>query len=509
MALTFLQKLFPHSALRREVSRKQLEVLQGRSYDAGTPTDFRKPVGADGSPQTNTATGGEALRKYARNLDENHDLAIGVLDALVNNVIGTGLPIQPMIRNLDGSLNNDINQRMAYILADWSRRPVADGITSFVEAQRLLCRSWLRDGEVLINKIKGNSPGFRHRGAVPLSIELLESDYLPYLLNATTPKLIVQGVEMTGFYAPTAYYLAKVHPGDMWQQGFGSNQPNDYKRIEAEKIIHLKFTRRINQVRGVSILHGVIRRLEDIKDYEESERIAARVAAAFSAFIKKSPEAATVRDADTGKRQLEMSPGMIFDNLLPGEEIGTIDSNRPNPEVNNFIMGQMKRVSTGTMTNYSTISRDYNGSYSSQRQSMVEAKPGYDALRKYVADTLAHPIYADLVEMAVLSGALRLPAGIDRDTLADAEISNVPMPWIDPKKEVEADNLAVQGGLTSISQVIRGRGGDPLTVAKQRETDRELFEDVAQSAINTEPEADEKEGEDDEESKETEPGAEA
>ena len=36
------------------------------------------------------------LRKACRDLDENHDLAIGVLDDLVNWVVGTGLTIEPM-----------------------------------------------------------------------------------------------------------------------------------------------------------------------------------------------------------------------------------------------------------------------------------------------------------------------------------------------------------------------------------------------------------------------------
>ena len=35
------------------------------------------------------------------------------------------------------------------------------------------------------------------------------------------------------------------------------------------------------------MLHGVIIRLADLKDYEESERVAARIAAAFTMYIKK------------------------------------------------------------------------------------------------------------------------------------------------------------------------------------------------------------------------------
>ena len=45
------------------------------------------------------------------------------------------------------------------------------------------------------------------------------------------------------------------------------------------------------------------------------------------------------------------------------------------------------------------------------------------------------------------------------------------LPWVDPKKEIEADKLAVEAGFKSRPQVIRERGGDPAAVDKEREND--------------------------------------
>ena len=59
------------------------------------------------------------------------------------------------------------------------------------------------------------------------------------------------------------------------------------KTVPAEICSHLAFKKRLHQLRGVSMLHGVIVRLADLKDYEESERVAARIAAAFTMYIKK------------------------------------------------------------------------------------------------------------------------------------------------------------------------------------------------------------------------------
>lgn len=46
-------------------------------------------------------------------------------------------------------------------------------------------------------------------------------------------------------------------------------------------MLHLAMRKRSHQLRGIARLHGVITRLADIKDYEESERVAARIVAAL------------------------------------------------------------------------------------------------------------------------------------------------------------------------------------------------------------------------------------
>lgn len=61
----------------------------------------------------------------------------------------------------------------------------------------------------------------------------------------------------------------------------------DVKRYPAEKIIHLKTADRIAQTRGVSIFASVMTRMEDIKDYELSERLAAKVAASICAYVRR------------------------------------------------------------------------------------------------------------------------------------------------------------------------------------------------------------------------------
>src|SRR6185369_6036248 len=132
------------------------------------------------------------------------------------------------------------------------------------------------------------------------------------------------------------YWTLLYPPADILSPG-SSILPSSIKRIPAERMLHAKMIDRIRQVRGVSVFATVLQRLDDLKDYEESERIAAKVAASMAAFIKKGLPEDYDKDysketgTPEGMRDIKFRPGKVFDDLRPGEDIGTIDTKRPNP----------------------------------------------------------------------------------------------------------------------------------------------------------------------------------
>jgi capsid protein len=90
-------------------------------------------------------------------------------------------------------------------------------------------------------------------------------------------------------------------------------------------------------------------RLSALKEYEDSELVAARIAAALGMYIKKG-DGQSYEDAPTAKdgdRDLLIQPGMLYDDLRPGEEIGMIKSDRPNTNLESFRNGQLRAVSAG------------------------------------------------------------------------------------------------------------------------------------------------------------------
>lgn len=469
---TVLERYFPGLALRRMKARIWLEQAK-RVYDAAKGSSYRVGPTDRRSADAVMEHAGTRMRQWARHLDENHDLSIGVLDVLVNNVVGTGIAIEPMVRDNAGDPAEAVNAGIRRLLKEWAARPEVTGELPFGEAQRLLCRAWLRDGEALVQHVLGSR--FRHYSEVPYSIELVEADLMPFE-PVTGRADVIHGVQKNAWGQPLGYWLYKKHPGNAALGRPLSLSPRDLRRVPAENMIHLKFTRRFRQTRGVSIFHGVITRLADLKDYEESERIAARVAASLTAFIKKGTDFSGEAAAATGDRSFEMKAGYIFDNLREGEDVGTIKSERPNPGLGDFVKANQRGLAAGTGTAYSAVAKDYDGTYSAQRQEMVEQQAAYGKLQDYFIAIFVRRIYREFLTAAVAAGLVDIRRGVDPATLFDADMRPPGMPWIDPKKEAEADILGINARLTSRTQVIRKRGGDPDVVEQQiieeRERDR-------------------------------------
>ena len=95
--------------------------------------------------------------------------------------------------------------------------------------------------------------------SVPFSLELLEADFVPMNLNSTSGQQIRQGIIVNNWGRPTGYRVYKFHPANMTR--FSA----ELKTVAAENMLHSRSEKRLHQLRGVSLLHGVIRRLGDIK----------------------------------------------------------------------------------------------------------------------------------------------------------------------------------------------------------------------------------------------------
>lgn len=466
-----ISKVSPKWALHREAARQSFEAIKG--YEAAKPSRTHKAnKEARGANQAVFAAG-KSLREQARWLDENHDLSIGILDRMEERVVGAqGIVIEPQPRDRDGNILDDLANELQRRFGNWSLKPDVTGRYSRPELERLVLRTALRDGEVFGQHVLGKVPKLIHPNeqGTPYSIEALEPDFIPYDLNKVA-KRIRQGLEVNGWGQVVNYHVLLDHPAD--QKGFR----HQTKPVAKSKMLHLGLFKRLHQLRGVSLFHGIMTRLADIKDYEESERVAARISAAL-AFVIKRGAGDMFDPTKTTTSGIQFGPGMTTE-LQPGEDIDTLESKRPNVHLVDFRNGQLKAAAAGTRGSYSSIARDYKGSYSSQRQELVEQDESNRIMQQWFSAGWSRPVYRNWLTMEQLNKVdpLVLPAELDINTLYDAVYYGPTMPWIDPRKEAEGWEMMIAGNAATEAEWARARGRNPAEVKRQRKREVEYNRD--------------------------------
>lgn len=459
----------PRAAYRRVQARHALDV-QSR-YEAARPGRQRPTIHDYASGNVNVQMDARQLRSMARHMDQNHDLFRGANNVMTRNIVGPdGIAVEPRPRLPNGDVDTDLASQLLDLWRDWTRRPEVTFAWGWAGVCRLACRSWIRDGEMFSQVLAGRIRSLDHQTAVPLSLELLESDLVP--LDYDRPQdNIRQGVEVNGWGRKLAYWAYREHPGDTYM-ALGSLYPQ-VKRVSADRMLHPYMTDRISQLRGVSLFASIITRLLDVKDYEESERVAAKVAASMAGYIKKGTYDDYGAWLEAGgkvkeNREMRFRSGMIFDDLMPGEEVGTIGSNRPSDKLTEFRASQLRAAASGADVSYSAMSRDYNGTYSAQRQELVEQWSAYAVLRDQFVSQFVQPVWERFVFTAAAAQLIRMPRQAELASLTAAEFRGPAMPWIDPIKEARAQEILRDAGFKSDQQVIRERGGDPRDVWRQQ-----------------------------------------
>lgn len=486
---TVILNLFPGWAAKRAEHRKKY-----RKYEAVQTTHQRNPKRDSRSADGTNDGAVKGLREQARYLEENYDLAKGAINAVVNNVVGPQLLPEPKVREKNGRDAKKINKVISELWADWSKSPEVTGELNFNEVARLVCRAWVRDGECFAKHIMGAPKGLVLASAVPYTIELIESDFCPMSLD-DKDKNIVQGIEKDSWGKPVRFHFFDEHPGDAYFYSLKT------QAVDASIVSHIKHTTRFRQTRGVSAFAPVFTRLYDVKDYEESERIAARLTAAIGLAFVNDGDGATPfdnnEDADGVRHYDGFEPGMVFDNLPHGVRPEIIESKRPNSLAIPFREAMLKAVASGFGVSYSTIAKDYSGTFSSQRQELVESYQSYRVMRNAFVSMFVQPVYERFIQMCLVQGLIVPNVRTDMTSIFDVHFEGSQMPWIDPLKEANANIALVEAKLKTRAQVLREMGMNPDQVMQQLEKEAEM--EFLQPKESPQPEEDDPENEDEKE----------
>lgn len=462
----------PTWALNRARSKMAWRALN--DYESDRDDRLKRTRRQGASPDQRNQRSAVKMREESRWLEETHDIAKGTLDVLEANIIGAGIFPEPQIKHTDGTLAVELNDQLRLLFDEWMHSPEVTGQFDYGATQSLMVRAWFRDGEIFAQHLIGDIPTLDHQTQTPYSLEMLEADFVPYDLQ-DDKKGIFQGIEMNAWGRPRAYHVYKQHPGDgaASVRGWGL----DTKRVPAERVMHLKRTTRFHATRGLSEFATVLSRFGDLKEIDESERVAARVAAAMTAYIKKGTPDMYDKDlhASTGVAQaarlIEISPGMVFDDLKIGEDVGIIQNNRPNNNLIQFRNSQLASVAAGTSTSAAAISKNYEGSYSSKRQELVDQYAIYRRLSGIFIMRACQPVWDNFITANIAARLIKITGDIDKKTIYDVQHTPPAMPWIDPVKEAAANDLLERRRFKSRTAIIREMRQNPDQVNREIERD--------------------------------------
>jgi capsid protein len=109
----------PAAGVRRHQARKVLAY-----YEAAKQNSQHKSRRDTGSANDSILRAGASLRQQARHFEQNYDLALGVLNTMVANIIGpSGIGIEPQPRRADGSIDDALARQILDLWRDWTMRP--------------------------------------------------------------------------------------------------------------------------------------------------------------------------------------------------------------------------------------------------------------------------------------------------------------------------------------------------------------------------------------------------
>lgn len=421
------------------------------------------------------------LRNRSRQLCRDNEYAKNAKRTVMLNVVGQGINMQAQIKKRRGEAFDDkTNDAIETAWKRWcgANRCHTAGKLSWVRLQQLIIQGVFESGEILVRIVRqkfGDS-------TVPFALELIESDQIVDSWNGRIGESgneIRMGVEIDQWQRPVAYWLYPRHPGD--NLAAATLASANYVRVPAEEIRHIALFERPYQTRGVPWMHATLVKLRHMGGYEEAEIVAARASAAIMGF-RQRPEVDIpgdgADDADAvvdGERVTDMSPGVIMD-LAPGETFTGFNPSRPNAALEPFMRFMLRSVAAGVGVSYESLSRDYSQSnYSSSRLALLDDRDLWRTLQQWLIESLCQPVFEAWLEMAVLSGAVNLPAYETTPEIYQA-IRWAPRgwKWVDPMKEGGAAKSDVRSGFTTLTDVLAEQGEDIEEFFKRRQQEIKL-----------------------------------
>ncbi len=461
-----LRRLFRHSAIA-------MSSWTGQSGLTSTFSGGKYP-GALGYP-SGWNLDHEKLRRRSRIAYWESVHGRALIGRLVDNTVNTGLKLESApiweICWLKASEEEKRvwirNTESRYHLWANSKEPSASGRMTLYQLETFEFLNRLRDGETFL-RLHYSSDNSRMN---PLYVQFFQPDqiYTPgssEMLKAAKLRgnKIVDGIEISKTGEEIAYYVHDEETGKptrVIRKG-----PKSGKLF----MIHSPLIDSVGQVRGIPILANMIHELQKLTDADVAEIESMIINACIAAYIEPSEGKASSRPFDgirlrnTGAELFESTqinppttgvihkPGLIIQNLGPGEKISEIDTKRPSANRDTFVKSIKSGLSASIGIPDECVEMSFNQNYSASRATLILFWNDIAIYRVNIGADILNPLLEAWMGGEIESNrikALGWKTAVTRRAWLNCSWTGISKPSIDPLKEVKAVQLRTGLGHTT------------------------------------------------------------
>ena len=435
--------------------------------------------------------------------------AAAVNDWAGRSIVGTyrrhvvGIGITPMSAACDPVTGKEtevfrkFNQRIDRLYKHWGHRPRlcdVERVKSISEIDGLAVSDFATVGEAFC--LHTFTP---RRGQVGMAIQMFESEQLDWTITANRDNgnAVRGGIEIDARGVAVAFWLfTEGHPLDGF--GFDRTGRTASTRIPADRVYHVIRQERVRQTHGLSQFAAVLNDIYQLKNYKESEAVGKRLDACiglkvryeqwanqegqptpFSGLGTTPPTGGATTDA-RGNTKVRFEPGMVVDAGY-GRYFEGHASQRPGAQYDPYMKRQIDQIAAGADVDSAHVARNFNdGTYTSQRQGSLELDRAMDPIQAgLIIDQWARPRREAFKIYAVLQGLVEAPGMFDDEWLTmaylDEDWAGPPKPWVDPRNQAQATEIALKNGLTDLRHEKNILGGSDYREAiRERGDESEL-----------------------------------
>jgi lambda family phage portal protein len=442
---------------------KELVKLGYRAADFAR-SGGQQTVAQGGSADRHIRYDRETLIAESQRFDRDNCLYHGVINRLIDSVVGAGFGLQARTGN------PRIDKILEAEWKAWIASPEIRSLFDWTAVERMMLRAMLVDGDVGAIKTTAGK------------LQIVESEAITYSVKHTdgAPR-IEQGIELDEYGRPLRFHVASYTSG-----GFVNKAAT--KPVDAANFLFLLNPMRASQTRGIPLFvpaFPTLHRLNDVLDAEAvSWQLQSRHALAVSSesggtlgYNSSLDDSNKSNAEQIPERLQELDYALIFYGKK-GEKVEGITRTAPGSNFEQSVTVYLRIIGMTVGMPLEMLLLDWSKTnYSSARASIEQFSRVVQGLQSLLMRGLHGPVYQWKVQEWIQSGKVILPKSVSQEQALAQEWIAPEIPWVDPLKEVQSWGKKMAFGLSTHSSGLKSLNKDRENWIDQRK--REVIEAIA------------------------------